>query len=170
MTMTCTVCTHDDREAVDAALLSGTSLRDIARRYDLSKDAVARHRRGHLSPALATVQAQREADTGQTAAERVEGLYAKAHRILESAEAAGKASVSLSAIRELRSIVELLARLTGELDERPQVVNVLTAPEWLVIRSALLQALAPHPEARQAVAGALAELEAAERAPVEVGR
>ncbi len=55
-------------------------------------------------------------------------------------------------------IVELTAKLVGELDERPQV-NVLLAPEWLAVRAALLAALRPYPEARVAVAARLAAME-----------
>lgn len=56
--------------------------------------------------------------------------------------------------------MELLAKLTGELDERPQVnvLNVSASPEWLGIQSSMLEALAPYPEARTAVAGALTDL------------
>jgi hypothetical protein len=56
--------------------------------------------------------------------------------------------------------VELLAKLSGELDERPQVniLNVAASPEWLATQAAMLQALAPFPEARLAVAGALQDM------------
>lgn len=50
--------------------------------------------------------------------------------------------------------IELLAKLTGELDERPEV-NVFIDPRWLVARSSLLAALAEHPEALEAVQHAL---------------
>lgn len=59
----------------------------------------------------------------------------------------------------LRSQTELLAKLLGELDDRPQV-NVLMAPEWLNVRTALLEALRPYPEARTAVAARLVALDA----------
>ena len=68
---------------------------------------------------------------------------------------------SLAAIRELRSLLELVAKVTGELDERPQVqvLNVTTDPAWLQVRGAVMLALVPYPEAGQAVASQLAELE-----------
>jgi len=59
----------------------------------------------------------------------------------------------------LRQQTELLAKLLGELNEQPQI-NVLVAPEWLQVRSVLLDALAPFPEARTAVASRLLTLEA----------
>lgn len=65
----------------------------------------------------------------------------------------------LKTAQQLTGQTQLLAKLLGQLDERPQV-NVLMAPEWVQVRSALLTALAPHPEARRAVAAALVSIEA----------
>ena len=56
--------------------------------------------------------------------------------------------------RRLQGQLELIAKLLGELDERPQV-NVLLSPEWLMLRAGIVAALAPHPEARRAVAEVL---------------
>ncbi len=63
----------------------------------------------------------------------------------------------LKTAQQLTGQTQLLAKLLGQLDERAQV-NVLLAPEWLQVRSTLLMVLAPYPEARLAVAGALATL------------
>ncbi len=65
----------------------------------------------------------------------------------------------LKAAAQLTAQVQLLAKLLGQLDERPQV-NVLMAPEWLQVRAALLTALAPYADARMAVAAALTSLDA----------
>ncbi len=65
----------------------------------------------------------------------------------------------LKTAQQLTGQTQLLAKLLGQLDERPQV-NVLMAPEWLQVRAALLTALAPHPEARRAVTAALVSIEA----------
>lgn len=61
---------------------------------------------------------------------------------------------------QLQSSLELLAKLAGQLDERPQL-NVILAPEWQRVRRALLEALLPFPQARTAVAASLASMEAA---------
>jgi hypothetical protein len=65
----------------------------------------------------------------------------------------------LKTAARLQPQIELLARLIGELDERPQM-NILVSPEWITVRTAVLETLAPHPEARAAVAGRLLQLEA----------
>lgn len=60
----------------------------------------------------------------------------------------------------LQGQIELLARLLGELQDG-DTVNILVSPVWVQVRSVIIAALREHPEARQAVAAALATLEAA---------
>ncbi len=60
----------------------------------------------------------------------------------------------LKAAGRLQPQIELLAKLLGELDDRPQV-NVLVSPEWLELRTTIITALDPHPQARESVLRAL---------------
>jgi hypothetical protein len=161
MPRACTVCLHEDRPAIDRALVEGVPFRDIARRWaTLSKDSVARHREAHVSPALTVVRARREAAGAETLADRVESLYGRASAILERAEDGGRDHVALGALRELRGIVELLARLTGELDSRPStVVNIIGSADWWQLRDRLLAALPDDPNQRAAVVRRLRELD-----------
>jgi hypothetical protein len=57
MPRVCTICTHPDRPAVEAALRGGTLLRTIAARWSVSKTALLRHRDKHGRP-------QRQTDRG----------------------------------------------------------------------------------------------------------
>ena len=59
---------------------------------------------------------------------QVRALQSKTLSILLQAEGAGDLRTALAAIREARGNVELLAKLSGELDERP-VVNLDLSPE-----------------------------------------
>ena len=153
----CRVCDHTERPDVDAAIVSGLSDPKVAKQFGISKDSVRRHRISHLSPALQALAVEREKEGARTALDRMEALYEKASAVLEAANADGKPSLSLAAIRELRGIVELLAKLNGELDDRPtvQVLNVTASPEWDALRGVVLTALRPYPEAGRAVALAL---------------
>jgi hypothetical protein len=58
MPRTCTVCTHPERAAIDATLVSGPSesLRTIADRRSVSKTALIRHKADHLPAHLATAR------------------------------------------------------------------------------------------------------------------
>jgi len=93
--------------------------------------------------------------------EQVSALHRRTLAILGNAEVEGEYKLALAAIREARNNLELLGKLIGEIDERPQI-NVLLAPEWLATRAALLAALEPYVEARIAVSAALLAVEEAQ--------
>ena len=64
----------------------------------------------------------------------------------------------LKTAARLQPQIELLAKLIGKLDERPQV-NILVNPQWIAARTAMMEVLAPYPQARVAVAQRLDQLE-----------
>jgi hypothetical protein len=159
MPRTCTVCSHPERAAIDRALVAGASLRDIAGQYRVSKSAAERHRADHLPAALVKGKEAQEEAHALDVVKQLKAINAATVAILSEARRAGDPDTALKAIDRIQRQIELQAKLIGELDERPQV-NILVAPEWLQVRSALLVALSPYPEARAAAAGALVRLEA----------
>ena len=58
----------------------------------------------------------------------------------------------------LRQQTELLAKLLGQLKEGT-TINLLLSPDWLKLRTAILRALESFPDARLALASAIAEVE-----------
>ena len=113
-----------------------------------------RHKGKHLPAKLVMAQAAEEVAEADTLLDQVKDLQGRAYTILDKAEEAGELKTALSAIREARGNLELLAKLLGELDERP-VVNLNVSSEWLELRAVIVTALAPHPEAMSAVVRAL---------------
>jgi len=172
MPRTCTVCSHPDRPAIDTALIAGEPYRDIARRFRVSKDAVARHKDEHLPAALLTAQEAVEATQADSLLGQLRDLlaraddqYALARGIVGKAVAVDDlraATAALQAgngaIREARGCLELLAELEGELDRRP-MLTIINNPEWVEIRTIILATLQTHPEARQAVVAALGRVD-----------
>lgn len=154
----CTVCDHETRAGIDTALISGASLRDIAGRHDVSKSALERHKARHLPTHLAKAKEAAEVARADGLLSQVRHLQDRTLCILNSSEEAGDLRTALAAIREARNNLELLAKLLGEIDEVPRV-NVLISAEWVAVRSALLEALAPYSDARAAAAAALLGLE-----------
>ncbi len=155
---TCSVCVHPDRRTVDEAIVGRVPYRDIVRRHEgLSISAVSRHRQRHLTPALVVLAAEQERDHGETLLAQLQALYRRVRAILDAAERDGSPATALSAVREARQLLESIGRVTGELDDRPQVqvVNLAASQEWQALQVLILRALAPFPEARLAVAGAL---------------
>lgn len=156
MPRTCTICNHAERQAIDQALVSGQSFRTIAHHWGVSLDALKRHKRDHLPQALAQAHQAAQAAHGDDLLSRIEELQQKTLAILSRAEGRGDHTTALRAIGEARRNLELLAELTHELNRSPQV-NLLLSPDWVRLRSLILAALLPYPEARQRVATALLE-------------
>jgi transposase-like protein len=150
----CSVCDHPERQKVDEALVTGAPYRSIAKRFALSDSAMYRHKAEHLPARLAKAREAAEVAQADDLLAQVRDLQDRALAILDRAERAGEFRTALSAIREARGNLELLAKLLGDLDERPQV-NVLIAQE---AQTTIIAALAPYPAAKQAVADALGEL------------
>jgi hypothetical protein len=152
------VCAHPKREEIDRALVEGVSAAEISGRYrTVGERAVRRHRSNHLPAKLVMAQAAEEVAAADTLLDQVKSLQGRAYAILDRAEEAGELRTALSAIREARGNLELLAKLLGDLDERP-VTNVLVSAEWVTVRTAMMEALSPYPQARLAVAERLSEL------------
>lgn len=161
MARVCTVCGHPNRDTIDDGLVTGVSYRELQRRFDVTPSALSRHRLRHLSPALTALKIDYANLDRETLLDRIEVLFTRTEALLGAAMKSGSMAQALGAMRELRQLLELLGRATGELDTRPvTVVNLQTSPEWLAVRAALFAALQPYPAAREAVSGRLLQLEA----------
>lgn len=158
MPRTCTVCGHPQRPAIDAALLAGEPFRHIAERFGPSATALTRHKRDHIPAHVATAKDAAQVADADDLLGQLRALRNKAITILQEAETAGDYRTALAGIREARGCIETLLEVEGELDRRG-VTNVIVNPEWVQIRTAIVVALEPYPDAAQAVAGRLAVIE-----------
>ncbi len=154
MPRSCTVCEHPKREGIDRALVGETSNLSVSSLFGVSESAVRRHKANHLPATLAKAHEAGEAARGDDLLADVRDLQDRTLTILQRAEDAKEHRTALSAIREARSNLELLARLLGDLHDRPQI-NLVVSPEWMELRAVIVTALEPHPEALGAVVGAL---------------
>ena len=134
--------------------MSDSSNLSVSSLFAVSEQALRRHKANHLPAKLVMAQAAEEVAQADDLLGQMQDLQARTLAILEAAEESRQHRTALSAIREARSNLELLARLLGELDDRPQV-NVLISPEWLELRAVIVGALEPHPDARGAVLRAI---------------
>ena len=153
MPRTCTICAHRRRKAIERALLAGQPFRKLAARFDTSTGALQRHKSEHLSTALLKADRAEQATRGDDLLKKIENLEVDARRIAAKAEKGQDLRTAIVAIRELTRIVELLAKLRGELQQPQQVINVQ------VLAPVILDALVGFPEARVAVAARLQELD-----------
>ena len=153
----CTVCEHPHVGEINSALLNGVSLRKIAKQFSVSDTALFRHKQ-HIPAGLVKAQEAQEIAKADTLLAQVIALRDKALNILAKAEQAGDLRTALQGVREAKGCLELLAKLQGELQERT-TINVLVNPQWVSLRTVILQALEPFPEARLRLAAALREVE-----------
>lgn len=156
MPRTCTVCSHPERETMDRALVEGVAFPALVAEYRVSKDALSRHKANHLPAKLVMAEKAGEVAGADDLLGRAQDLQARTLAILEAAESTQQHRTALSAIREARGNLELLAKLVGQLDDRPQV-NITLSPQWLELRAVIVGALAPYQQARADVLRAIQE-------------
>jgi hypothetical protein len=152
----CTVCEHHEREAIDRALVGETSNLSVSALFGVSESALRRHRGNHLPAKLAKAHEAEEVAHADGLLADVRSLQARTLAVLEAAELSHEHRTALAAIREARSNLELLAKLLGELDERPGVaVNLNVSAEWVQLRTVIVGALEPYSDARESVLRAI---------------
>jgi hypothetical protein len=173
----CSVCGHRELQAINLALARGVSVTALVRRYKLGPDSIYRHRANHLP---ATVRAKLlcgpDIDIDLDKLKETESqsllanLVALRHRLfaaLDCAEEYNDAGMLTRVSSQLHANLELTGKLLGDLGVGVTNVNVLVMPQYVELRVALVQALASFPEARQAVASVLHQLESKAAADIK---
>ncbi len=137
------------------------SFRVVSQRFAVGADSLLRHAKSHLPASLVKAESIREVAVAGTILERLTRAHAEAWEVLDDARDAKDPELRLKALARIEKSLELEARLLGELQEAGgATVNIILTEEWGAVRGALLAALAPFPEARLAVAGALRRMSA----------
>jgi len=152
------VCDHPERHSIDEVLVTGAPYRSVAKRFALSESAVYRHKTDHLPAHLLKAREVEEVAQADDLLEQVRNLQSHALDILERAEKAGDLRTALAAISQARGNLELLAKLSGELQQEG-TVNLHLSPEYLEVRTAILVAVEPYPEAAKAISRAMLGIE-----------
>ena len=169
----CQGCNHLERVRIERLLAAGASIKGAARKFAIDYHALRRHWKNHVS---AAARAAYIAGTGATK-DQLEEIVADEtlalidhYRIVRGALYKG-----LSAASELgdSNSLALLAgrlhenfrdcgRLTGELQRGPLLNvqnNFLLNPDYTRAITRIVSAVAPYPEAREAVISALRDLD-----------
>jgi hypothetical protein len=165
MPRACTICTHAEQAAIEAAIVARTPLRDIARQFSVSKDAVARHASDHIREEIQQSQAAQTEVRGLDVVTQLKamnetalGILAEALDMVEPKRGEKNPQLALQAMDRVHKQLEFQAKLLGDIDK--PTVNIFITVEWRSIRATIVQALMPYHDARVAVAAALAEMEA----------
>jgi hypothetical protein len=179
----CQGCNHAERVRIERFLAAGASIKGAARKFAIDYHTLRRHWRNHVS---AEARAAYIAGTGATK-DQLEEIVADEslglidhYRIVRGAlykgfsaasELGDGNSLALLAAR-LHENFRDCGRLTGELQRGPLLNiqnNVLVNPDYSRALARIVAAVAPYPDAREAVIAALRDLDVAS-APALVDR
>jgi hypothetical protein len=156
----CTVCSHPESFAINEALVvEGASNRAITRRFDLSKDAIRRHRE-HIPELLVKASRAQEVADADNLLDRLECWAKRIEDACSAVEGSKDYAEFWRGVSVLRSYLETIGEITKELERRPQVnIALFEHPDYQRLEDTLVRALEPYDAARYAVAGALKELQ-----------
>lgn len=141
MARPCTVCTHEKRAEIDAALVAGESFRPLATRFAIGECAVKRHAKNHLvEPVAAAVEARRVevVEQGENLVEALRDLRKQAAELCEAARNDADIRAALLAIARQEKLIELQARMLGEIEERVRV-DIRMHPDFEIARGLLVE-------------------------------
>jgi hypothetical protein len=154
MAKECGVCLHPRRADIDAALLAGRSLRDIAGQFVTGKNPLARHKKDHISKTLSKAKEAAEEVEASNLFGRLKAINSELRQanretleVLTEAKAAKNGPLRLQAIQRLEKqaevgarLLELEGKLLGELNDTDKasgrvVINVVVRkagypPDW----------------------------------------
>jgi hypothetical protein len=168
----CQVCRHDERWRIELLRAGGASLEALATKFGLHKDAIHRHWRDHVTdqakagylcgPAELASLAERAAIEGDSVLDYLRlcrtVLTGQLAAMTEAGDGRGAAYVA----GQLTRTLEAIARVTGEIGELARStiningsINIMNNPVLANLQANILKALAPFPDAREAVVMAL---------------
>lgn len=168
----CSVCRHKHRHQIDLAIVAGVSSNVLAARFEISPDSVLRHAANHLSPvqraALLTASQPCAVDLEQLRTSESENLLAslvaQRARLAQYGEVAAELGDINAATRvegailaNLQTVGKLLQQFVQVHDVRHS--SILISPDYLALRTCLVDTLRAYPDAAVAVARALHKLE-----------
>ncbi|MGJ4928723.1 hypothetical protein ACQR1I_13620 [Bradyrhizobium sp. HKCCYLS2038] len=168
----CSICSHKSRHQIEIGLAHGISHEALARRFNVSHDAIGRHAKNHVTPAMRaailTAQAPSKIDLAELQATEQEGLLsqlvhqrARLQQLAAMAGDYGDVGAAINAEGKITANLALVGKLLGMIVQRHDVrsTNLLVSADYLAIRQVLVETLRPFPDAARAVGAALHRLE-----------
>lgn len=123
---TCTVCRHPKRKAIEADIVRGCTLRDMAVRFGVAKTIIARHATEHMETGLIKAQERRELAHGEAIAREFDRLYARNGELSQKAEENEDYRGASAATGEQRRLLEFVAK---RVDDQKNRADPLSFPE-----------------------------------------
>ena len=161
MTRPCSICHHPNRARAEKMHVDGgASIRAIALQCGMDRKQLGVHLKKHLPQAIAKATEAKEITHANTLLQQVEVLKTEFNGLMRRSKKDGDRDSFIKAGREVFRILELMAKVAGELPGGGTLVNVGVAvlnksPEWQDLRTRIIRAVEPFPEARAAIIAAL---------------
>ena len=143
---------------LDKAYLNNEiTLQQYADKVGCTKPSVERHVKGHLPEALLKAKDIADVANGDSLLDELKKAQERAYTLLDKAEEAANTKIygaPVAYLREIREQLKFIAELEGKLSSQPQI-TIINHPEWVELRTLIIGALEPYPDARQAVVHAI---------------
>jgi hypothetical protein len=146
MARKCTICTNENSHEINQAIIRGTTFRTIANQYSVSKAAVQRHAKNHLPLHLVKSEKAKELKEADSIIDSIFRLESGSIRIQEQAEQQNDLKSALMAIREQARLIELRAKLLGEITHQEGSRTTINRIEKVDVKALLLD-----PNSRSAI-------------------
>ena len=171
----CQGCKHLERARIERLLAAGASIKGTARKFAIDHHALRRHwinhvsaeaRAGYIAGAGATKDQLEEIVTDESLAliDHYRVVRAARYKGFGAASEIGDSNSLALLAGRLHENFRDCSRLTGELQHGPLLNiqnNLLINPDYTKAIARIVSAVAPYPEAREAVIAALRDLDAA---------
>lgn len=152
----CSICSHEDQQEIDRALaLRDVTQAKVSRELKISKTSVHRHFHNHLMPMLGDLLRRHRDAEGLDILSELQGLYIDLRDRYQAIIDLADRQAIPRYHNELRKDLELLARISGELESARIQIDVTQTAQYVEVNQVVIQALRPFPDARLAVAAAL---------------
>jgi hypothetical protein len=156
---TCSICEDPRVIEINARLYPEANLAGISREFAVSEDALRRHKKKCIIETLSASPNTKDIINTDNLLDQLKEARQKAVDLLDMAIEAADTKVygaPSQYLREIREQIKLWAELEGKLATQPQI-TIINNPEWISLRTKIVVALEPYPEAKAAVVNAIHE-------------
>jgi hypothetical protein len=138
MARKCTICSNENKNEINIAIVQGCSFRIIANQYSVSKAAIQRHAKNHLPSHIVQSEKANELKEAESIIDSIFRLETSSIRIQEQAEEQNDLKSALMAIREQARLIELRAKLLGKITSHEGSRTTINRIEKVDVKALLL--------------------------------
>lgn len=147
----CSICEDPRRDEFDRRARIEDNIAKIAQDFALSYDAFYRHiKANHHIREVTAIPTSAELATSEDIYKEIERWHDEAKDLQRAAKAGGDIKTALLGLEKALKCLELMLRIHGQISDAPQI-TIINNPEWVEIRTLIIGALDPFPDAKQAV-------------------